>query len=425
MTAMQVETAKAFAAKITDQAKGAIYGDDRDIQEVRSLLGQFLDQVTTWATTKSQEARADGREHLHADDQRQVDKVRAYVGDAKAAVGEMLAMDAAKKAGRERVTGGNRPEGTKDRALQLPSMRQYDEQKALRIGSDPDGGYLTETETGPFTKYLAAKSIALKIGSRVIPMASNRMELPKLTASATVYTVGEEGTVTASSPTFGRVALTAYAYAVRVLGSVEWFDDANPAPRQLLTDDIRDRLALKFDIDCLEGDGTSTKPIVGVRHMAGITQTEVAVGVGNGGAIALADVVNAIDRLRRDNAEPNFIAMHPRTWGSVQQLVDGQSRPMLQPDPTQDAALRLFGIPVYLSSQISITETQGSNIDCSYVLVGDAQQLAVGVRTQNQVIYNPFSYASTRQVEVVQFSRLAFNVINTEAVEIIEGVRAV
>ena len=61
----------------------------------------------------------------------------------------------------------------------------------------------------------------------------------------------------------------------------------------------------------------------------------------------------------------------------------------------------------------------------SYVLIGDSQQLAVGLRKENQVIYDPFSYTSTREIEVVMYSRLAFNVLNTQAVEIIEGVRAV
>jgi hypothetical protein len=43
--------------------------------------------------------------------------------------------------------------------------------------------------------------------------------------------------------------------------------------------------------------------------------------------------------------------------------------------------------------------------------------------TQNTVLYDPFSYASTGQVQVITTSRVAFNVLATEAIEIIEGVR--
>jgi HK97 family phage major capsid protein len=95
----------------------------------------------------------------------------------------------------------------------------------------------------------------------------------------------------------------------------------------------------------------------------------------------------------------------------------------LQPDPTREAARRLFGLPVFVSSQISITETFGSNNDTSYIIVADMSQVVVGVRTQNTVLYDPFSYASTGQIQVITTSRVAFNVLATEAIEIIEGVR--
>jgi HK97 family phage major capsid protein len=104
-------------------------------------------------------------------------------------------------------------------------------------------------------------------------------------------------------------------------------------------------------------------------------------------------------------------------------LDDLQERLQLQPDPTQDASRRLFGLPVFVSSQISITETYGNNSDTSYIVVADMSQVVLGVRTQNTVLYDPFTYGSTGQIQVIATSRVAFNVLATEAVEIIEGVR--
>jgi HK97 family phage major capsid protein len=95
----------------------------------------------------------------------------------------------------------------------------------------------------------------------------------------------------------------------------------------------------------------------------------------------------------------------------------------LQPDPTQDASRRLFGLPVYVSSQIAINETYGSNNDTSYIIVADMSQVVVGLRAQNVVLYDPYTYASTGQIQVISTSRVAFNVLATEAVEIIEGGR--
>lgn len=366
---------------------------------------------TTLADVK---AAIEGSNRAFEDYKRTNDERHSTLADAMAVIEG--------KVNKARIGGGFGPGA--DSVKFVPSMREYNEQRALTIGSDPGGGYLTQTEIGPIVSYLKAKSIIMQMGPRVFPMTQARMELPKLTGSSTVYHVGEGGTITSSSPSLGRVALQTYAYAARVVASAEWFDDVNEAARQLLSADIRDQLALKYDRDCLEGDGTSLSPIVGLRHIAGITQTEVAAGSGNGGAVALVDIINAIDRLERNNAVPSFIAMHPRTWGSLRKIEDQQDRLQLTPDPSQEAARRLFGLPVLLSSQISITETQGSNADCSYVIVGDATQLAVGLRAQFVTIIDPYSLAGSRQTQIVTASLLAFNILNTEAVEIIKGVRA-
>jgi HK97 family phage major capsid protein len=421
---MKIESVQKQAADLIASAEALSAFDDHGLKQLQDEFRHFSDGISRWAEERIAEAKADGRDVLHADDARKQLSFRACLGDVKGAMAAAIATNAECRSNKRRVQGSGEPA----KALPiLPSMREYreHESKAMGIGSDTTGGYTTFTELGPFVRYLEAKSIIFQANPRVFPMKQDKLDLPKLTGSSTVYHAGEAGSVTASDLTLGRVSLHSKAYAVRVIGSQEWFDDSNPEARQLLSDDMRNRLALKYDIDALEGEGTSTEPIVGIRNLSGVTQTEVAAGAGNGAAVALADFVNAIDRIRRDNGTPTFVAMHPRTWGSVQKLLDGQNRPMLQPDPTQDASMRLFGLPVLLSSQISITETQGSSSDCSYAIVGDGQQLAVGIRTENVTIYNPFSYASTRQIEVVSHSRLAFNVLNTEALEIIEGIRAI
>jgi HK97 family phage major capsid protein len=104
------------------------------------------------------------------------------------------------------------------------------------------------------------------------------------------------------------------------------------------------QLAAKIDRECLDGAGAS--PLLGLRNIPGITQTEVASGSGNGGAPSLGDVINAIDRLERDNATPSAIFMAPRTWAVFKKLDDLQERYQLQPDPTKDAAaaLRAAGV---------------------------------------------------------------------------------
>ena len=110
-----------------------------------------------------------------------------------------------------------------------------------------------------------------------------------------------------------------------------------------------------------------------------------------------------------------MIFAHPRSWNTLKKLQDLQDRYQLQPDPTADARRSLFGVPVALSSQISITETAGSNSDMSRVVIG--------IRSTLQVLYDPFSLSSTDQIVIRTTSRWGIALLDEEAVEVVAGVR--
>lgn len=306
----------------------------------------------------------------------------------------------------------------------LPSLREYHEAKAGRIGSDPDGGYLVSDELGPIADRLRADAVVLQAGPRVVTMASDVYKLPKITASATAYAIGEGGTVTDSFPSFGQTQLTAQAYAARAVGSVEWFEDASSDPRAILSDDLGRQLALKSDLDFLSGDGTSTKPLIGFRNYVGVTKTEL--GSGAGATPTLDNLQDAVYRMRAANGRPSCWFMHPRTLNTFRKLKTGLSGDLtylLRHEPTAGGPDTLFGLPVYVSSQIGITETVGGSTDCSYIVLADMSQVVVGVRGGVRVLFDEYSYASSRQVQVVMSMRVAFGLINVAGVELLTGVR--
>lgn len=309
-------------------------------------------------------------------------------------------------------------------ALALPSLRQYHEAKAGRIGSDPDGGYLVADELGPIADRLRADAVVLQAGPRIVTMASDFYRLPRVSASATAYAVAEAATVTESSPSFGTTNLSAQAYAARALGSVEWFEDASGDPRAILADDLSKQLALKTDLDFLSGDGTSTKPVIGFRYYSGVTQTEL--GSGAGATPTLDNLQDALYRMRANNGRPSCWFMHPRTLNTFRKLKTGLSGDLtylLRHEPTAGAPDTLFGLPVYTSSQIGIAETVGGSTDCSYIVLADMSQVVVGVRGGLRALFDEYSYASSRQVQVVMSMRVAFGLINVAGVEVLTGVR--
>ena len=74
----------------------------------------------------------------------------------------------------------------------------------------------------------------------------------------------------------------------------------------------------------------------------------------------------AIGLLAASNATAGAIVMHPRTWRTILKIkeVSGSAKPVIQEEaggPTAAPRRALYGVPVFLSSQISITETQGTS----------------------------------------------------------------
>jgi HK97 family phage major capsid protein len=190
-------------------------------------------------------------------------------------------------------------------------------------------------------------------------------------------------------------------------------------PRRILQMDHERRIGAAIDADMLGGNGASR--IVGFRRWNGVTVTEL--GAGNGATPTLGDVVDAIYRLAADNAKASAIFMHPRVWNTLRKLQDAQQRYQLQPDPTESARQSLFGVPVFISSQIAINETVGSSSDCSYIVVADMSRVVVVRRTQLVVLYDPYTSSATDQAAILTTSRWGFGVLDEEAVEVITGVR--
>ena len=129
--------------------------------------------------------------------------------------------------------------------------------------------------------------------------------------------------------------------------------------------------------------------------------------------------------MEANNAKPNAMFMHPRTWNSLRKAQDSQDRYQLQPDPSQTADRRLFNISVFLSSQVSITEdsSNGANHDCSYIVLADMRYVVVGLRQQMTVLIDPYTYSKTDRIAVRSTARAGMGVVFQAAVEVLTGVR--
>ncbi len=239
----------------------------------------------------------------------------------------------------------------------------------------------TELSTHLFDR-LRSSSVALASGVTVIATDRHEVEFPALTADVSPSWVSEGTPITAGDPTFAVVTAVPRKLAHLVQCTNEVLSDSDPSVLDVVQSHLLTVLGLKLDLGVFEGSGVAPE-ITGLKNQAGIGS--VSMGT-NGATISNLDpIADAIEKLEDANARPGAIVLAPRTWGQIRKLKDTQNRPLVN-SGTTDTPASIYGVKVYVSSQLSVTETQGSAANqCSSIYVYDPSQVVL-VRRQDAEI---------------------------------------
>ena len=292
----------------------------------------------------------------------------------------------------------------------------------MGIGTDAGGGFLDPVRQSPiFFDLLRPQAVMLSLGIPVVQMDGSEMNVPGLSASASASWFAENSEITATDLTLKAVTLTARKLGGRVLGSREWFADAMPDARRLVESDLIKVMATAVDLGLLQGDGNAPN-LRGLRNLSGPTVTTL--GSGSGAVLTLDNISAAVSRMKTANARPGAILCHPRTEAQIRVMKDGDGHYIWQPSVASEGPARLFGLPIFTSSQISIVENVGG-ADKSWLAVVDPSQLVIGQRNLVEVLYDPYSRSAYDQIVIRATCRFAgLGLLNAAGVEIVAGLAA-
>ncbi len=201
------------------------------------------------------------------------------------------------------------------RAVIARGNRQNDEEAEQRIAtrgwnviknvateaSPTGGGYLVPAPLSNAIIDIRALAGVSRRVSRVVPMTSETLDLPKKTAGTTVYYPGEGGATTASDMSWAQVHLTAKKRGILSKISQELRDDALIS----LVDDLASQMgtdfAVKEDAEYFKGDGTSTYGgVTGVLNAigsAGISQPANSGGFSVWSGLTNTEITNTMAKL--------------------------------------------------------------------------------------------------------------------------------
>lgn len=328
-----------------------------------------------------------------------------------AAFGRMKALHAKSERENRNFTSAEDAQFNTDHArikqldLQIESREQAQKQEILSAAADtggeryPAGEWLAQelrALTGDagsgasFTPYdapdrffdlLAAESVALRSGLSVIRTDRDELRVPRMTGDVGAAFYAQAATITNTSMAGDVITAIPRKLAGIERMSNELIADSVPAVLNIVGMSLVRSIGLRYDLAAYEGTGTAPE-FTGFKNTAGI-QT---VSMGTNGAIPtnLDPFADAIGLLAASNAKAGAIVMHPRTWRTILKIkeVSGSAKPVIQEEqggPTAEPRRSLYGVPVFLSSQISITETQGVSgaVASSAYVYEPAQQVAV------------------------------------------------
>ncbi len=229
----------------------------------------------------------------------------------------------------------------------------------------------------------------------------------------------EAATISGSDATLAQVTATPRKLAVLETVSNEPIRDSEPAVIDVISANMTRALALKLDLGFFEGSGSGAE-ITGLKNVGGIGTVSMG---DNGAALTNLDpFADAIGTLAQANAKATAIVMHPRTWQALSKLKEqtsGNNKPLLQEHAgsgSQGIQRSIYGVPVYLTSQLSVTETQGSASNGSSAYVYQADQILFVRRQEVEVTVDSSRLFNSDQSELRATCRADMVVPNAAAV---------
>ncbi len=226
----------------------------------------------------------------------------------------------------------------------------------------------------------------------VVPVTSNIIELPRESAAAAAAAYAENATITPNDPTLALQEFAIKKQARLQLFSNELLNDSNPAINTVVNRMLARDIALLQDAQYLEGSGSGAN-VNGLANYSGLTTSSFTAAT-NGSTPSADDLIGMVFDIYTANANPTAFVGHPRTLKNIVKLKDASGRyiftsyaswggPRMQAIPGSNltypskAVGDINGIPFYLSTQLSITRTQGSSSAATNLYYGDFSKVLI------------------------------------------------
>ena len=287
-------------------------------------------------------------------------------------------------------------------------------QAALSEGTDSAGGYTVPVQTLPqFIDKLRSKAVFVQAGARTLMLDTATTKIARISGDPVAAWRAESAPINLSDPTFSALTFAPKSLAANVKLSRELLADSVNIADAVETA-LLNAMSLELDRACLLGSGSSNQPL-GLFGTSGINT--VSMGTNGAAPTTYDNLLDAIYELELDNARGITAAIwHPRTARTYRKMKDTTGQPLQMPDPIDT-------LPKLATTAIPITQTQGTNSDCSTVFFGYFPSAIIGLRERLTLQILPELYAATGEIGIIAHMRADVGFEHPEEFCTLTGVR--
>lgn len=272
-------------------------------------------------------------------------------------------------------------------------------------------------------------SAVLQAGAQIVPMDAKVVQIGRLTGDPTAAFRAEGSAITASDPTFDNVTLTATTMSALVIGSLEWFQDAENAD-QIVENAIAQAMASQLDLAALYGGITTGAGAVNLPNppspkglLAQLTASAASsiLGAATNGTTQTAakfydELLDTVFTPKDFNEAPNAVIWNSKLARMYAKAYDSTYQPLRRPAD-------LDALAWFTSNQIpSYTQGTMTNV-ATDVFAGDFSQLLIGQRLDLQIQTLVERYADNGQIGIVATWRGDVGIARPRAFSIYRGLK--
>jgi len=243
--------------------------------------------------------------------------------------------------------------------------------------NEVDGGFTVPEEFSPSVlRLIDVHGLVSKYATK-IPMNSNRMVIPRLTAGITVYWVGEATEITKSKAQGEKVILNAKKLGALVPLTDELLEDTGIEMANLIMNLIGEAFAKEEDRVAFAGNVGGGDPFDGILYKSGVSVVTMGTGNTNFSDLTYDNLIDLETSIKDSALDGATYIMHRKVLGIIKKLKDNDGRPIWTP-PKAGEPGEINGYPYIITDVMPSTADSGAGKP--FIAFGNLKHIILGGR---------------------------------------------